>query len=266
MTWGRIDDTFYDHPKVLAAGDAAVGLFVRMISYCNRHGTDGVVNRAAFMQLTSTNRARIRQVNALESVGLLHPIEHGWRIHDFGDYNDTVAQVEERREKERQKKRRQRGLSPGDTPDQDEAMSPGDSPGSRPRSRPVPVPEREGEGTSDQFTRYEDVIQMALDPLRLKWPRTHYETRIAACTPVHRAVVQTAIDSTIANADSPNWEYFVQCIETPSGRRPHRQAKKSQRSIADEIADIARKRWEETEDPNIDYETIRDQVAREMQG
>jgi hypothetical protein len=45
MAWARLDDKFHSDPKILAAGNAAVGLYARSIAYCADHLTDGVVER-----------------------------------------------------------------------------------------------------------------------------------------------------------------------------------------------------------------------------
>jgi hypothetical protein len=43
MTWSRIDDAFTWHPKVLAAGNAAVGCWVRCLAHCSGNKSDGFV-------------------------------------------------------------------------------------------------------------------------------------------------------------------------------------------------------------------------------
>ena len=43
MSWFRLDDKFHSHTKIIAAGNAAVGLFVRAGCYCSDHSTDGLV-------------------------------------------------------------------------------------------------------------------------------------------------------------------------------------------------------------------------------
>lgn len=43
MTWTRLDDGFHDHPKIVEAGNEAVGAYVRMLSYCGKQLTDGYV-------------------------------------------------------------------------------------------------------------------------------------------------------------------------------------------------------------------------------
>src|SRR5438067_10014759 len=43
MSWVKLDDHFYDDPKVLEAGNAAAGLYTRAITYCAAHRTNGFV-------------------------------------------------------------------------------------------------------------------------------------------------------------------------------------------------------------------------------
>lgn len=43
MSWARLEDDFHSHPKVEAAGNSAVGLFVRAICYCAHYHTGGFV-------------------------------------------------------------------------------------------------------------------------------------------------------------------------------------------------------------------------------
>lgn len=54
MPWGRLDDSFYDHPKLDDLGSsrlAGAGLWAIAISWCNRRLTDGLVPRERIRQL-----------------------------------------------------------------------------------------------------------------------------------------------------------------------------------------------------------------------
>lgn len=90
ITWFKIDDAFYSHPKVIAAGNAAVGLFVRLGAYSSQHLTNGVIP-ARIVHSFGTNRER----KALETVGLIVRENSGdYRIPDFLDYNPSAAKVQ----------------------------------------------------------------------------------------------------------------------------------------------------------------------------
>lgn len=156
MVWGRIDDSFYDHPKVLEAGDEAVGFLVRMIAYSNRHGTNGIVLGSSCRSLAAPMNRHWRSLaallNRLCEVGLLHAVDSqdgrkeggiaaAYEIHDFAEYNETREQVAARKEKAREKKARQRAVSPGDNPSGVSGSVPGESRAPNPNPNPNPVPD-----------------------------------------------------------------------------------------------------------------------------
>ena len=105
MTWFRLDDSFHSHPKVLRAGNEAVGLYVRCGTYASDHTTDGFVERSIVL-LYGTEALAARLVDA----GLWHRTRGGWNIHDYLDYNPSREAVEkERKDKaERQKRWREK--------------------------------------------------------------------------------------------------------------------------------------------------------------
>ncbi len=99
MPWGRIDDTHYDHDKVLALPvgirNEAIGLYWRAISYCNAKLTDGYVSASVVEHLDGGPELAA----ALVRVRLWHRRRGGYVIHDFEDFNRTRSQVEDEREK-----------------------------------------------------------------------------------------------------------------------------------------------------------------------
>lgn len=54
MSWARLDDRFPWHPKVLAAGNAAIGLWVRCLVHCCAHATQGFVEDAMAKRMGTT--------------------------------------------------------------------------------------------------------------------------------------------------------------------------------------------------------------------
>jgi len=97
MSWVKIDDQMFSHPKVLEAGNAAVGLWLRLLSWAAAHGTDGQIPAAVPGMFTKSTR---RDLKSLTRAGLLDesPCGHGWVIHDYLDWNPSAAEVEEKRE------------------------------------------------------------------------------------------------------------------------------------------------------------------------
>lgn len=87
--WTRLDDGFYDNPKVLSCSLGAVGLHALALSYCGRHCTGGEIPRnAPFI------RARSRPlVKELVRARIWEQTESGWRVHDWSDYNPTAEEA-----------------------------------------------------------------------------------------------------------------------------------------------------------------------------
>lgn len=165
MPWGRVDDGFYDHPKLDRLGKdrmPAAGLYWVAVSWCNRWLTDGLVPRDRVTRLGGS----IRLAELLVDAELWEREGRDYRVHDFLEFNDSREVVEANREAEREKKRRQRaagsaavtngeggkfvsrqaslGLSPGDTRR--------DSRGESPATRPVPSrPSDSGSTTPSGF-------------------------------------------------------------------------------------------------------------------
>lgn len=122
MPWFVIDDSAHTHPKVVAAGNAALGLWLRCGSYVSQHLTDGIVPGAVAKMYGSKP-----QITKLVAAGLWH--EHGhtcprpdcqqpapgdFVIHDYLEYNPSRAKVQGRKSREAEKKRRQRAGPGGD--------------------------------------------------------------------------------------------------------------------------------------------------------
>lgn len=104
MPWFRIDDTFADHPKVTAAGNAAVGLWVRCGTYSSRFLLDGQVPDDVVRHYG--NR---REIDRLVESRLWVPADGGgFLMPDFLDYNPSSQQVKLERKRAAEKKRRQR--------------------------------------------------------------------------------------------------------------------------------------------------------------
>lgn len=97
MTWTKLDDGIFDHPKMLRAGEDAANLYVRALVYCNKHLTDGRIFPEVLATLTRRRDVavlaqRLVDVAAWES----HP-DGGWIVHDFHAHNPTAEEVNARR-------------------------------------------------------------------------------------------------------------------------------------------------------------------------
>jgi hypothetical protein len=117
MPWFRIDDKAHSHPKLIKAGNAALGLWLRCGSYAAQHLTDGIVP-GVVAELYGTKPQAAKLVKA----GLWH--EHGhdcprgcpdpapgdYAFHDFLEdgRNTSRARVEEERKKARDRQTKHR--------------------------------------------------------------------------------------------------------------------------------------------------------------
>lgn len=88
MSWARYDDTFDDHPKVMAAIDAdpcSITLHTCANTYTHRNGLNGFIPREYPRRLLGSKGAKAAR--ALVTAGLWEPCDGGgWRFHDWGDY------------------------------------------------------------------------------------------------------------------------------------------------------------------------------------
>lgn len=103
MTWVKLDDGFWSHPKVDGTSLAAVGVFARSLSYCGAHLTDGSITPEAAIYMAAGKKALLAE---LVDRGLWEQLDGGYRIPDFLDFNPSREQVEAERQKsaERQAK------------------------------------------------------------------------------------------------------------------------------------------------------------------
>lgn len=105
MTWFKVDDDLAFHRKVVAAGNAAMGLWVRAGSWCAQHLTDGFVPEEMVGILgTPAQRAK------LIKVGLWMEVPNGVQFHQWNENGrqPTAQSVREKRDRaaERQAKHR----------------------------------------------------------------------------------------------------------------------------------------------------------------
>lgn len=120
MTWFKIDDTFAYHRKTMAAGNAALGLWVRAGAYCAQQLTDGFVSREVIGTLGTAAQAR-----RLVTAGLWRETDEGYQFHDWADFQPSREDVTEQRQlsKERQARWRMRRATNASPETRDERVS-----------------------------------------------------------------------------------------------------------------------------------------------
>jgi hypothetical protein len=139
VTWFKVDDQLWGHPKWLACSPPARALWITAGSWCAAQLTDGLVPRHVLPVLVG----RPRDAAELVSNGLWLTVPEGWRFHDWSDFQPSKAQVEKERAdaRERMKNLRQGRKGSDDVRPNTEGTS-DDVPDPRPDpSRPVPDPE-----------------------------------------------------------------------------------------------------------------------------
>lgn len=78
--WFKVDDNLAFHRKVVAAGNAAMGLWVRAGSWCGQHLTDGFIPDHMIAILGT-----VSQREKLIKVGLWTTVDGGCQFHQWGE-------------------------------------------------------------------------------------------------------------------------------------------------------------------------------------
>jgi len=99
MTWFKVDDTLAFHRKVVRAGNAAMGLWVRAGAHCSQQLTDGYVP-TEIVAVLGTPAQAARLVKA----GLWTEVDGGYQFHDWEAINPTRSDVEDRRRADAERK------------------------------------------------------------------------------------------------------------------------------------------------------------------
>jgi hypothetical protein len=105
VAWVKLDDSFWSHPKVMAAGNEIAGAYVRMLCYSASHLTDGRVPEEAARVI-----AKQRTLDLLQEFSFIEANGTGFVIPDYLDFNPSREKVLEERRKaaERQAKSREK--------------------------------------------------------------------------------------------------------------------------------------------------------------
>lgn len=96
MTWFKVDDSFYDHPKVFDAPDCAVALWTRAGAWAARNLTDGFVPSGMPARLCDDPDTAIKE---LVRRGLWTRASGGFKFHDWSDFQPSAKAVAELRAK-----------------------------------------------------------------------------------------------------------------------------------------------------------------------
>jgi hypothetical protein len=97
MTWGKIDDQLAFHPKALAAGNEALGMWVRSMSYSCQMLTGGFISSEIVTAMGGTKIAK-----KLVQAGLWLVADGGYQFHDWEKYQLCADTEKIKRERTRQ--------------------------------------------------------------------------------------------------------------------------------------------------------------------
>lgn len=99
MPWAKLDDQYFFHPKVIAAGRDPRDVHLASVGYCAGQLTDGFIPEAALPLIGAM--AMVDNVHEcadrLVEVDLWERVEGGYQVHDYLDYNPSGAQVKAQR-------------------------------------------------------------------------------------------------------------------------------------------------------------------------
>lgn len=91
MTWTKLDDGFWMHPKILMAGNTSAGIFARLLSYCGSYLTDGMIPSGVTDTIVGKDR---RHLDELARVGMVTILETGAVvIPDYLEHQRSRSQV-----------------------------------------------------------------------------------------------------------------------------------------------------------------------------
>lgn len=106
MPWVKLDDGFDEHHAIAPLSGEAVKLLVFSMTYCGRNLTDGFV--AAHKAPLLSNTARQKHIDELVQAGRWEPVEGGYQIPSFLDFNPSRAKVLDERAQSAERVRKHR--------------------------------------------------------------------------------------------------------------------------------------------------------------
>ena len=103
MPWFKLDDSFGAHPKVIHAGNAATGLWVRCATYSAQYLLDGHIPYDV-----ARRYGKPSEIQTLLDVGLWQPNGTGYVMPDYLEFNPSKEQVGQERAANRERQARRR--------------------------------------------------------------------------------------------------------------------------------------------------------------
>lgn len=227
MPWFNVDDGFAFHRKVVAAGNAAIGLWTRAGAWSAGELTEGFIPDHMV-----TTMGTLPQARKLVAVGLWIKVEGGFQFHEWSEdgRNPTRAQVLERRKKDREKKARARAAKQNKTGES--AKQPVN--GSRPQGTPEGHNEGHPEGVPEGVRSTTPLPSTPYDSLR-ESPPTGLGTQ-----PTDRASARDRAAALSGNGHSLAAHNLVETFAATCRKRPPAQVRNE---LAVQVDDLLAEDW-----------------------
>src|SRR4051812_18390760 len=97
MTWVRIDDSIFEHPKFRDLSKDAKLLFFSALALSAKYMTDGLLTPSMVRTASAGADADPTAAGELVATGLWEATERGHQIHDYLHYNLSSEQIAESR-------------------------------------------------------------------------------------------------------------------------------------------------------------------------
>lgn len=98
MTWAKLDDQFFSHPKVIDLSKDAKLVFLAGLTYCAGQLTDGLISPGGLRMIAAQVDAPRSVADELTAAGLWEAVDGGYHVHDYLEYNPTGHEVRAKRE------------------------------------------------------------------------------------------------------------------------------------------------------------------------
>jgi hypothetical protein len=152
MAWGKVDDNLAFHPKVIEAGNDAMGLWVRALSWSMSILSDGYVPAG---MVTAFNGDKC--VNKLVDAGLWIAVDGGFQFKDWDQYQPTKEHVLSERASAKERMARVRGQkSDRNSPERSDVVRANIGRSSTTPTRPDPSVTKEHLGGTKRANRIPD--------------------------------------------------------------------------------------------------------------
>lgn len=107
MTWFKVDDGLWGHPKWLEASASARALWITAGAWCAQQETDGAIPTGAlrfFASAGETQKDLEKTAAELVQLRLWKKVKTGWRFHDWDAYQPSAEQINARRKADKERK------------------------------------------------------------------------------------------------------------------------------------------------------------------